>query len=180
MSEIQIRPATSSDINQLIVFEHSVSTNTIWQMERALDESMVNVNFRKTHLPRAVRIAYPRKPDKLKDDWQKKAIVLVASIDNRLVGYLNIVSQPANPFAWVSDLVVDEPFRRKGIGCELLEAGREWAVDRDMCRVIVEMHLKNYPATRLAQKMGFQFCGYNDHYYDNQGIALFFGCLFRK
>jgi ribosomal protein S18 acetylase RimI-like enzyme len=179
MSEIEIRPAISSDINSLIQFEHSVSTNTIWQMDRGLDEHQVNVSFRQTHLPRPIRLVYPRKPEKMKDDWQKKAVVFVALIDEEPVGYMNILLQPANPFAWVTDLVVDEPSRRKGIACELLLAGREWAGERTIRRMILEMHLKNHPASCLAQKMGFQFCGYNDHYYENQGIALFFGYSFR-
>ena len=179
MSEIEIRQAISTDINSLIQFEHSVSTNTIWQMDRGLDERQVNVSFRQAHLPRPVRLVYPRRPEKLKDDWQKKAAVLVALIDKEPVGYLSILLQPANPMGWITDLAVDETSRRKGIACELLLASREWAVERGIQRMILEMHLKNYPATCLAQKMGFQFCGYNDHYYENQGIALFFGYAFR-
>ena len=179
MSEIEIRPAISSDINQLILFEHSVSTNTIWQMDRGMDEHQVNISFRQTHLPRPIRLAYPRKPEKLKDDWQKKAVVYIATMGDQPVGYLNIIMQPANPFAWVTDLVVDDPYRRKGIACELLLAGREWAGERNLQRIVLEMHLKNHPASCLAQKMGFQFCGYNDHYYENQVIALFFGYSLR-
>jgi len=37
------------------------------------------------------------------------------------------------------------------------------------------MTSKNYAAIRLSQKLGFEFCGYNDHYYLTQDIALFFG-----
>jgi ribosomal protein S18 acetylase RimI-like enzyme len=179
MPELEIRPAISSDINQLIQFEHGVSTNTIWQMDSDLDERQVNINFRQTHLPRSIRLNYPKKPDKLKDDWQKKAIIYVALMDEKPVGYLGINMQVTNPFAWVTDLVVDEPKRRMGIACELLLAAREWAGDRNIRRMILEMHLKNFPASCLAQKIGFTFCGYNDHYYENQGIALFFGYTFR-
>jgi ribosomal protein S18 acetylase RimI-like enzyme len=40
--------------------------------------------------------------------------------------------------------------------------------------MFLDMQSKNYPAIRLAQKMGFVFSGYSDHYYPNQDIALFF------
>jgi RimJ/RimL family protein N-acetyltransferase len=43
----------------------------------------------------------------------------------------------------------------------------------------MEMHSKNMAAVRLAMKMGFEFCGYNDQYYANQDIALFFSALLR-
>jgi hypothetical protein len=36
------------------------------------------------------------------------------------------------------------------------------------------MQPKNYPAICLAQKLGFDLCGYNDRYFANQDIALFF------
>jgi hypothetical protein len=40
--------------------------------------------------------------------------------------------------------------------------------------MILEMQSKNYPAIQLAQKLGFDFCGYNDNYFDNQDIAILF------
>jgi hypothetical protein len=36
------------------------------------------------------------------------------------------------------------------------------------------MQSKNHPAMMLAQKYGYEFCGYNDRYYSNQDIALVF------
>jgi RimJ/RimL family protein N-acetyltransferase len=38
----------------------------------------------------------------------------------------------------------------------------------------MEMQSKNVAAIRLAQKSGFEFCGYNDQYYLNKDVALFF------
>ena len=39
----------------------------------------------------------------------------------------------------------------------------------------MEMQTKNFPAMQFARAQGFVFCGFNDHYYTNQDIALFFG-----
>jgi RimJ/RimL family protein N-acetyltransferase len=41
-------------------------------------------------------------------------------------------------------------------------------------RIVLEMQPKNYAAIHLAQKLGFDLCGYNDRYYANHDIALFF------
>jgi RimJ/RimL family protein N-acetyltransferase len=41
--------------------------------------------------------------------------------------------------------------------------------------MILEMQSKNHPYIRLAQKFGYEFCGYNDQYYPTQDVALFFG-----
>jgi RimJ/RimL family protein N-acetyltransferase len=37
------------------------------------------------------------------------------------------------------------------------------------------MQSKNQAYIRLAQKFGYDFCGYNDQYYPTQDVALFFG-----
>jgi len=44
---------------------------------------------------------------------------------------------------------------------------------------LLEMSSKNNPAIRFAQKLGYEFCGYNDQYYETQDIALFFGRYIR-
>jgi len=75
---------------------------------------------------------------------------------------------------WVTDLVVDLPRRRQGVGGVLLNAAQDWAHERSHRRLILEMQSKNVPAIRLAQKFGYEFCGYNDHYYLTQDVALFF------
>jgi ribosomal protein S18 acetylase RimI-like enzyme len=75
---------------------------------------------------------------------------------------------------WVLDLVVDVAYRRKGVAVALLTAGQAWAESRSHRRFILEAQSKNLPAIRLAQKSGFEFCGYNDQYYLNKDVALFF------
>ena len=41
------------------------------------------------------------------------------------------------------------------------------------------MQSKNFPAICFAQKHGLNFCGYNDRYYHNQDLALFFGMVLK-
>jgi ribosomal protein S18 acetylase RimI-like enzyme len=64
--------------------------------------------------------------------------------------------------------------RRQGIGTGLLLAGMEWTKQHGLDRLVIEMQPKNYPALCMAQKLGFGFCGYQDPYYTNHDIALFF------
>jgi len=54
-------------------------------------------------------------------------------------------------------------------------AAQNWAENRHNNRILLEMTTKNIPAIRLAQKLGFEFSGYNDNYYESKDIALFFG-----
>jgi RimJ/RimL family protein N-acetyltransferase len=54
-------------------------------------------------------------------------------------------------------------------------AVQAWALQRGARRIVLEMQSKNHPYIRLAQKFGYEFCGYNDQYYPTQDVALFFG-----
>jgi len=174
MPEIEIRPALSADIDLLTRLDHRSESAYVWQMERALEEDQFNVTFRQVRLPRTVRIDYPRMPQALQMEWKAKTAVLVALADKRPVGYLAVLEQQGPAAAWVTDLVVDTSFRRKGIATALMLAVQDWAGQRRLRRLVLELQSKNHPAVRLALKLGMEFCGYHDHYYHNQDIALFF------
>ena len=64
--------------------------------------------------------------------------------------------------------------RRQGIGSALLLATHEWGLAHESRNLVLEIQPKNYPAIRMAQKLGFEFCGYNDRYFANRDIGLFF------
>ena len=65
--------------------------------------------------------------------------------------------------------------RRKGIGTALLLAAMEWTgAQTKSQRVILGMQPKNFPAINMVQRLGFDYCGYIDHYYPNRDIAIFF------
>ncbi len=61
----------------------------------------------------------------------------------------------------------------------LVLAAQDWASQRNLLRMIIEMQSKNFPGIHLAMKMGYEFCGYNDQYYASRDIALFFARFLR-
>jgi RimJ/RimL family protein N-acetyltransferase len=60
------------------------------------------------------------------------------------------------------------------VATALVGAARYWALDNELDKIMLETQTKNYPAIRFAQKHRFVFCGYNDRYYSNGDIAVFF------
>lgn len=174
MPKIEIRPASPDDIPALVTLEHNYVSDYVWQMEIQRDELKTSIIFRQIKLPRSVQVKYPRNPKDLADDWENRNGVLVASMASEIVGYACLMNNMAPKTTWVTDLVVIRRQRRKGIGTALLLASQDWALQNKKRRIILEMQPKNYPAISIAQKLGFDLCGYNDHYYENQDIALFF------
>ena len=116
----------------------------------------------------------------LKEQERGDVHVFVATVDGLFAGYVTVKWEPEYPpFAEagipeIQDLNVLPQHRRRGIGTALMTHARRWAWDQGLQEILAETTTKNYPALCFYQKLGFQFCGFNDHYYTNQDIALFF------
>jgi ribosomal protein S18 acetylase RimI-like enzyme len=175
MPEVQIRPAVATDLPSLIKIDHTCTSDYVWQMDTVLSEGQAGATFREIRLPRSVMIAYPRQVENLADEWSRRAGILVAGIGSGLGGYLRLSDQVVPKVAWIMDIAVEPRLRRSGVASALILAAQAWARERGDRQIIMEMTSKNCAAIRLAQKLGFEFCGYNDHYYLTQDIALFFG-----
>jgi ribosomal protein S18 acetylase RimI-like enzyme len=100
--------------------------------------------------------------------------MLVAVYDEKPVGYIKLLSQEKSGVARVSDLVVSSPIRRQGIASGLIVASMDLSTNRGFHTLVLEIQSKNNPGIKLASKMGFNFCGFQDHYFPNQELALFF------
>ena len=176
MPEIHIRPAIADDIPKLITLDHYYSSDHVWQMDvqKGVEDSRINVNFRQIKLPRSVRVEYPKDFKTLTTDWTNRSGLLVTLLKGQVVGYISLLLEKAPLTAWVTDLVVDRQVRRQGIGSALVIAASEWASNYACRYLILEMQPKNFPTIQLASKLGFVFCGYNDRYYKNNDISLFF------
>lgn len=174
MPEIQLRPTLATDLSRLMGLDHSIKSDSVWQLDLRRESGQVTSMFREVRLPRMITVAYPHNPFALADDWVRKSMMYTAFMGSDPVGYVSLLEQGAASVVSITDLVVDAANRRKGVASALLAAGQDWAESRSHRRLIFEMQAKNLPAIRLAQKFGYEFCGYNDHYYINQDVALFF------
>jgi GNAT superfamily N-acetyltransferase len=172
---MQVRPAWPRDMEACEALDHSYTTDHVWQMETREGDGVLTSTFRVVRLPREMRVKYPRVGDDLAAGWQRRDAFLVAGEHGRVYGYVALTAQVEQDIAWVGDLVVDRPWRRRGIGTALLRAAARWGRDHDLGRLVVEVQTKNYPAIRFCRARGLTACGYNDQYWPSQDIALFFG-----
>lgn len=177
MPEIQIRPTVANDIPHLIALDHSSTSESVWQLELRRDviAAQVIAAFREVRLPRSIDVSFPHDPRTLASEWTRKSMMQTALLNDTPVGYICVLEREPESVAWVTDLVVGVSNRRLGVGGVLLASAQDWAVGREHRTLIMEMQSKNLPTIRLAQKFGYEFCGYNDHYYLTQDVTLFFG-----
>ena len=178
MPEVQIRPAVASDLPILMAIDHSCQTDYVWQMDVTHEESQAGAIFREIRLPHSINVPYPRRVETLFENWNRRTGMLVAVIGEEVVGYIRMNDLVLPHSAWLSDMVVSPRYRRQAVGTALVLAAQSWAQDRKDNRALLEMSSKNHPAISMARKLGYEFCGYNDKYYDTKDIALFFGHSF--
>lgn len=180
MDALQIRKGVRPDIGVIKGFDHSVKTSFVWQMQQRMNENEISTTFIQSHLPRDMRLVYPRSPELLESTWGDFSTVLIACMDLVPVGYLTINAYFSPDLAWIKDLVVHENWREKGIASTLIEKAVEWAIERMIPRLTLEASSKNYPGIKLANKMKFEFSGFDDNYFQNKDIAVFFTRDLRK
>jgi ribosomal protein S18 acetylase RimI-like enzyme len=175
MPDVEIRRAVASDIPIVMAIDHTCQTDYVWQMDVHHEEAQLGAIFREIRLPRSVSVPYPRALTLLPDTWNRRSGMLSAVIDGQVIGYIRMSDMIVPHTAWLTDIVVSPRFRRQGVGMALILAAQSWAVDRKNNRAMLEMPSKNNPMVGLARKLGYEFCGYNDLYYETQDIALYFG-----
>ncbi|MGD8398081.1 MAG: GNAT family N-acetyltransferase [Anaerolineae bacterium] len=169
-----IRPADLADLNACLLIDHAAYTDHVWQMQVQEAESQMGVVFQTVRLPRRMQVEYPRNLEQLVEHWQLGETLLVAEHDGEVRGYIDMMSQAWQGAGWITNLAVERAYRRRGIGTALVRHARQWARGEGMHFLQAEATTKNYPALSFYRKLGFQFCGFHDHYYANQDIALFF------
>ncbi len=170
-----VRPAVAADLVQCSKMDASYNTSHVWSMDVREDESASTISFRLVRLPRELHVEYHRRGPALMAGWERRDGFLVAAEDVHLCGYIAVTAQVEHSIAWVGDLVVDRAWRRQGIGTSLLRAAARWGHEQNLARLVIEVPTKNYPAICFCRARGLTLCGYNDHFWSSQDIALFFG-----
>jgi GNAT superfamily N-acetyltransferase len=169
----------------MVDIDHNYLSDYVWQMEVQHESGQkptdlrIEIVFQQHKLPRSVRVEYPRRPNDLTTDWKDRSCLLVAVFQGEVVGYTSMMLNTAPYTGWMTDLVVTRRLRRQGIGSALVLACQDWARHKSCSRTVIEIQPKNYPAICMATKLGYDLCGYNDHYIPNHDIALFFSKALR-
>ena len=135
------------------------------------------ITFQTEKLPRTLESSWPSSENRLLLALPDNQCFLVAQSreqDTEVLAYLAMHVDPINQIAQLRDLVVSRPYRRHKVGARLFAVARQWARDHDLLRLTAEVQTRNHPAILFCQKMGLAFCGFNDHYFPNQDIAVFF------
>ncbi|MFJ7730659.1 GNAT family N-acetyltransferase [Lysinibacillus sp. NPDC097231] len=90
--------------------------------------------------------------------------ILIAEIDNCIVGFLLIQELTTLPYscivthqyAYVTDVIVGNQYQSKGIGSVLLEEAKKWALNRQLDYLELNVLAENRGAIALYKKHGYE------------------------
>ncbi|HVU09650.1 MAG TPA: GNAT family N-acetyltransferase [Phototrophicaceae bacterium] len=171
-----IRDGLESDILGCLRLDHSYETDYVWQVQVS-DEDGRRIDLKPEHLPRPVSVDYPVEEARFHPVLRADQCFLVATTrddEPEVIAYLTMHADPLYRLGVVKDLVVSRPYRRQKIGTRLLKIAAVWAKEHQLTSVMIETQTKNFPSIRFCEAAGFVFCGYNDRYFPNRDIAVFF------
>jgi len=171
---VRIRSTRSDDWERCLELDASYETEIAWQMEEIRRNNTWSVRFREVRLPRKQRMQPMIAAKDRLLAWDRCDGFWVAAERMRIHGYIGIRLEPQNRQARIVDLVVAAPFRRRGIGGLLLDKATSWIARKNVDQLILECQLKAEPSIAFAREHGFSMCGFQDSYWPDQEVALFF------
>ena len=171
-----IRDGVNRDIPECLALDHTYETEYVWQMRLQEDTDQRHIVFQTERLPRLLETTWPADDHRLTLALPTEHCFLVAESreHQEILGYLTMRQDPVFGVARLQDVVVSRPYRRRKIGQRLLNVARQWARQHQLVRLTGETQTHNYPAIMFCQASGLTFCGFNDHYFPNRDIAVFF------
>jgi len=113
------------------------------------------------HYPEAVSQGLPPTDPRQRTRWLDQVHArgegFLVRRGDEVVGHSALIIDPQRHDAEIF-VFVARPFRRLGLGTELLRAAIERAAERGLGTVWLSVETHNYPAVKLYRKMGFIFC----------------------
>ncbi|MCH5462155.1 GNAT family N-acetyltransferase [Lactobacillus sp. LC28-10] len=86
----------------------------------------------------------------------KQQVILLALLDNELVGLVTVLPTAEHQIGEIGVAVLKK-FWHQGIGRELMLSGLDWAaLESDFDIITLTVQIRNQPAVRLYQDIGFQ------------------------
>lgn len=170
-----IRDAVLDDVAQCLDIDHRYETDRVWQMTKQQDDGW-QIVFHNERLPRTLEEAYQPDEERLRQSVKPEHCFLVATerTSRNVLGYLVMRRDTMLHLGQIVDFAIDRDVRRHGIGTRLLGIASSWAKEHQITRLQVAVQTTNLPAIIFLQNAGFTFCGFNDHYFRNRDIAVFF------
>ena len=173
---MQIRPAVSSDLNQLADIDGTINSINYLHVEKS-GEGFAQ-SWKIDQRPLREKLIEPNKVDdetlfsmKQVVGGIEEGLALVAEHEGVVVASLVATHQPANSTLRLIDLRVDFDHRGQGLGSALLFQLIQQARELGLRAVCAQTRTNNLPAANFLLRRGFDLAGLDTHLTSNHDLV---------
>ena len=153
------------DAEQILRIDTSFTTDTIYTAYQAEDQ----LGLRLTPLPDPITKRFPL--DDLSKQDRQWEFAVVATVEDRICGFLAASYHEWNRRLTICHLYVDAPERRRGIARLLMDRAQTYGFSKGALYVWLETSSLNVPGARAYRRLGFELCGMDTMLYRGTAVA---------
>ena len=174
MAEIEIGAATIDEYPQIAAIDLSFESDYVWKTQMLEGLDSFESSFQRIRLPKTIRVSFQAYPPANLDILIRQREVLSVRYEDKIIGYARLEQdETVNRLILKTGGIVPE-YRKKGIGTVLMDRIMEIARHNNIRSVICMVQAKNDPAIHFLLSKGFIFSGYQEFFFRNMEIGLFF------
>ncbi len=174
MPEIEIQLANMVDYPLIRKIDLGFESNYVWKSQIDDDLDAYTIVLQKIKLPKTIHVPFQAGDETALENMVKRNEVFVARYEKQVIGFVHLDRDLVNNRIEIKTGGVKPEYRRKGIGTAILNGIQEMARQNEIARIVMTVQAKNDPAIRFLMSKGYQFCGYQEFFFPNLEIALFF------
>ncbi len=151
------------------LLEYKYSTSERYRVNTVQTKQVMSLEFVREKLPKTL---YFENNDTLfQEYWDNPEAYGIFDKDGNLCAVVEVAFEEWNNRMRLTQLLVYEPYRRKGFGKRLMDFAKSMARERDYRIIVVETQTNNVNAIDFYASQGFKFCGSNIFFYSNDDIG---------
>ena len=174
MAEIEIGAATLEEYPQIAAMDLSFESDYVWKTQTLEEYESFESSFQRIRLPKTIRVSFQAYSSANLETLIRNREILSVRYDDRVIGYVRLErDETVNRLMLKTGGIMPE-YRNKGVGSVLLDQVTEIARHNGLRSIVCMVQAKNDPAIHFLLSHGFVFCGYQEFFFRNMEIGLFF------
>lgn len=151
------------------VLEYNYDADYIYDVSAQSSKECMGIKFERRKLEKTRH--FSNSDTLFQEYWQSPEAYGIFDAEDRLCAVTELDFEEWNNRMRITQLLVYEAYRGKGLGKKLMEFAKSTALERDYRMIIAETQSNNTRAVDFYLSQGFVFSGTNIHFYSNDDIS---------
>ena len=174
MAEIEIGAATLDEMTQIAQMDLRFESDYVWKTQMLEGLDSFESSFQRIRLPQTIRVSFQAYSMANLETLIRQREILSVRYEDNVIGYVRLEQdETVNRIILKSGGVMPE-YRNKGVGTVLLDRICEIARHNRIRSLVCMVQAKNDPTIHFLLARGFVFCGYQEFFFRNMEIGMFF------